>query len=150
MEGGYAQVEKSVLAGKRPIVFANGCFDLLHPGHISLLEYCSRLGYVIVGLNSDKSVGRLKGPSRPILNQDQRRYALESCRFVDEVFIFEDDTPLELIKKIKPDFIVKGAEFRDRKVVGADYAEVLLFEPTFNLSTTKILNKVMGEDPDAD
>jgi D-beta-D-heptose 7-phosphate kinase/D-beta-D-heptose 1-phosphate adenosyltransferase len=132
------------------IVFANGCFDLLHPGHLSLLEYCATIGYVVVGLNSDASVRRLKGPMRPIMNQNQRKYSLESCRFVDEVHIFEEDTPLELIKKIRPDFIVKGSEFRKDQVIGAEYTEVLLFTPTHDVSTTKILNRVTGEISHAD
>jgi D-beta-D-heptose 7-phosphate kinase/D-beta-D-heptose 1-phosphate adenosyltransferase len=135
---------------KEPVVFANGCFDLLHPGHISLLEYCATIGYVIVGLNSDASVSRLKGPTRPIMNQDQRKYSLESCRFVDEVHIFDEDTPLELIKKLRPDYIVKGSEFRKDEVIGAEYAEVLLFTPTHNVSTTKILNRVTREKSHAD
>jgi D-beta-D-heptose 7-phosphate kinase/D-beta-D-heptose 1-phosphate adenosyltransferase len=105
---------------------------------------------VIVGLNSDHSVGRLKGPSRPILNQHERRYTLESCKFVDEVFIFDEDTPLELIKRLKPDFIVKGTEYTEQDVIGAEYAKVLLFKPTFNLSTTKILEKILGKDANAD
>jgi D-beta-D-heptose 7-phosphate kinase / D-beta-D-heptose 1-phosphate adenosyltransferase len=137
---------KQARHGKNPVVvFANGCFDLLHPGHISLLEYCATIGYVIVGLNSDASVRRLKGPTRPIMNQDQRKYSLESCRFVDEVHIFDEDTPLELIKKLRPDYIVKGSEFRKDEVIGGEYAEVLLYTPTHDVSTTKILNRVTGE-----
>ena len=142
---------REVKGEKNPaVVFANGCFDLLHPGHISLLEYCATIGYVIVGLNSDASVRRLKGPTRPIMNEDQRKYSLESCRFVDEVHIFDEDTPLELIKKLRPDYIVKGSEFRKDEVIGAEYAEVLLFTPTHDVSTTKILNRVRMEKSHAD
>lgn len=142
---------REVKGEKNPVVvFANGCFDLLHPGHISLLEYCATIGYVIVGLNSDASVSRLKGPTRPIMNQDQRKYSLESCRFVDEVHIFDEDTPLQLIKKLRPDYIVKGSEFRKDEVIGAEYAEVLLFTPTHDVSTTKILNRVKREKSHAD
>ena len=127
----------------KPVVFANGCFDLLHPGHISLLEYCSTVGYVVVGLNSDASVKRLKGQSRPILNQELRAYALRACRFVDEVHVFDEDTPLDLIEKLRPDFIVKGSEFVKSEVIGSHLAEVLIFEGHFDLSTTKILNQVL-------
>jgi D-beta-D-heptose 7-phosphate kinase/D-beta-D-heptose 1-phosphate adenosyltransferase len=84
------------------------------------------------------------------MNQDQRKYSLESCRFVDEVHIFDEDTPLELIKKLRPDYIVKGSEFRKDEVIGAEYAEVLLFTPTHNVSTTKILNRVTREKSHAD
>ena len=136
-------MNNSLEAVVRPIVFANGCFDLLHPGHISLLEYCATVGRVVVGLNSDASVKRLKGPSRPILNQAERKYALMSCRFVDEVIIFEDDTPLKLIEKLRPDFIVKGSEFKKEEVIGGHISEVLLFRGVFEISTTKIVNEII-------
>jgi len=123
-------------------VFANGCFDLLHPGHLSLLEYCSTLGRVIVGLNSDDSVLRLKGSGRPIMNQEQRLMALKSCRFVDEVHIFEEDTPIELIRKIKPDLIVKGSEYIGQDVVGQEIASVAYFRATWDVSTSMIINKI--------
>lgn len=131
-------------------MFANGCFDLMHPGHISLLEYCASIGRVVVGLNSDASVKRLKGPSRPILNQTERRYALLSCRFVDEVIIFEDDTPLQLIESLKPDFIVKGSEFKKEDVIGGHISEVLLFSGVFEISTTKIVKRILDGVQNAD
>ena len=101
-------------------VFTNGCFDVLHKGHLSLLEECallasespvagfSRLGWVIVGINSDESIRRIKGDDKPINNQEDRKYALECLEFVDKVYIFEEDTPRNLIKKINPNLIVKS------------------------------------------
>ena len=74
-------------------VFTNGCFDILHPAHLRLLEFCKSLGKVVVGLNSDDSVKRLKGPTRPFFSQEDRKFMLESCKCVDEVYIFEEDTP---------------------------------------------------------
>ena len=90
------------------VVFTNGCFDILHRGHMELLRYCKSLGTVTVGINSDASVERLKGPFRPYFNQDDRKFMLESCKYVDEVLLFEEDTPYALIEKLRPDIIVKG------------------------------------------
>ena len=95
-----------------------------------------------MGLNSDSSVNRLKGSSRPIMSQIEREYALQACKYVDEVHIFEQDTPLELIEKLRPDFIVKGAEFRKEDVIGLGIAEVLLFKGPFDISTTQIIHRI--------
>ncbi len=89
------------------IVFTNGCFDILHRGHIELLKYCKTLGYVVVGLNSDISVKKNKGENRPFFSQQDRKFMLESNRYIDEVIIFDEETPYELLKKIKPDIIGK-------------------------------------------
>ncbi len=103
------------------IVFTNGCFDLIHPGHIALLEQAKQEGdFLVVGLNSDASVRRLKGPTRPIMDQRARRTVLEAIRYVDQVIIFEEDTPLRLIEEIRPDVLVKGAEYDEEEIVGAD------------------------------
>ena len=88
------------------VVFTNGCFDLIHVGHIELLKFCKQYGRLIVGLNSDNSVRTLKGPTRPKNNQEDRKTLLESIRYVDEVIIFDELTPYELIKKVKPDILV--------------------------------------------
>ena len=92
------------------IVFTNGCFDVLHRGHLDLLKYCKKLGTVVVGLNSDASVKRLKGESRPLNSEKDRKYLLDSLVFVDKVIIFNEDTPYNLIKEINPDIIVKGGD----------------------------------------
>ena len=123
-------------------VFTNGCFDIIHPGHLKLLEYCKSIGKVIVGLNSDESVRRLKGDKRPILNQDDRKYILESCKFVDEVIIFNESTPYDLITKIKPDIIVKGGDWKVEEVAGHDLAKVLIYKYIDGYSTTKIIQDI--------
>jgi len=120
-------------------VFTNGCFDILHPAHIKLLEFCSKIGYVVVGLNSDKSVKRLKGESRPYFSQQDRKFMLESCRYVGEVHIFEEDTPYNLIKSTKPDIVVKGGDYNPEEVIGSGLAEVIIFEYIDGYSTTKII-----------
>jgi len=106
------------------VVFTNGCFDLLHVGHVRYLKEAKGMGSkLIVGLNSDASVKRLKGDSRPLVNQSDRKEVLESLESVDEVHIFEEDTPLELIKKIRPDVLVKGGDYSIEDIVGG--AEVV-------------------------
>ena len=106
--------------GKR-IVFTNGCFDILHSGHVKYLEKASSLGDVLIlGLNSDCSVKKIKGPLRPIVGQKDRAAVVASLGFVDYVVVFGDATPLKLIKAIRPDIIVKGADWKPGKIVGAN------------------------------
>ena len=125
------------------IIFTNGCFDILHIGHIRLLEYSRSLGSkLIVGLNSDNSVRKLKGKSRPINNEEERKQMLLSIRWVDDVIIFEENTPLELIKKIKPDIIVKGGDYKPEDVVGNELAKVVIFNYIDGFSTTKIIKSI--------
>jgi rfaE bifunctional protein nucleotidyltransferase chain/domain len=103
------------------VVFTNGCFDVLHLGHVTLLNHCATLGdRVVVGLNSDSSVKKLKGDTRPVNNQDSRAIVLASLENVDAVIIFNEDTPLELIKFFKPDVLVKGGDYKENEIVGAD------------------------------
>jgi len=120
-------------------IFTNGCFDILHRGHYELLKYCSSLGRVVVGLNSDSSVTDLKGPTRPFFKQEDRIFALLSCRYVDEVIVFNENTPYNLIKSISPDIIVKGGDYVADCVVGSDLAEVRIFNFIDGYSTTRIL-----------
>lgn len=96
-------------------------------------------GYVIVGLNSDESVKKLKGDGRPVNNQEDRKFVLESLKFVHEVKIFEEDTPYELIKKIKPNVIVKGGDYKKENVIGNDVCKVRIFDYKEGYSTTNIL-----------
>lgn len=125
------------------IIFTNGCFDIIHVGHASLLKYAKSLGdYLIVGLNSDKSIKNLKGESRPINKQEDRKFILESMKYVDEVIIFDDKTPLQLIKQIKPDIIVKGGDYIKEQVVGSELAEVVIFNFIDGYSTTKIIKNI--------
>ena len=104
----------------KSIVFTNGVFDILHPGHIfSLSQAAKEADFLIVGLNSDDSVKRLKGQQRPVNNQDSRALLLASLLMVDAVVIFEEDTPLELINSIRPDVLVKGGDYTIENIVGA-------------------------------
>ena len=108
----------------QPLVFTNGCFDILHAGHVSLLRRARELGgCLVVGLNSDASITRLKGPTRPINNCDDRKAVLEAIRWVDRVEVFDDDTPLDLIKKLQPDMLVKGGDWPVDQIVGAEFVQ---------------------------
>ena len=128
----------------KKIVFTNGCFDILHIGHVKYLQKAKTLGDIlIVGVNSNKSVKRLKGNNRPVNDEYDRAYLLSSLEVVDYVVIFEEDTPYELIKKIKPDILVKGKDYEGKEVVGSDIAkEVKLIEFINGKSTTNIINKI--------
>lgn len=128
----------------KKIVFTNGCFDVLHKGHISYLSASKSMGDVlVVGLNSDKSVQKLKGKNRPINSQEDRAYLLSSLKCVDFVVIFDDDTPLDLIKLIKPDVLTKGADYKNKKVVGQEFAqELVLIDFVNGYSSTEIINKI--------
>ncbi len=106
------------------LVFTNGCFDILHPGHVDYLERARRMGEVlVVGLNSDNSVRRLKGALRPVNDQHSRARVLAALACVDYVMIFEEDTPLELIKAVRPDVLVKGGDWSVDRIVGRDVVE---------------------------
>lgn len=123
-------------------IFTNGCFDIVHRSHIELLRFCKARGRVIVGLNSDKSVKSLKGPSRPIFNQVDRKFLLESLSCVDEVHIFDEDTPYNLIERLMPDEIVKGGDYAVEEIAGHDLCEVVLYPYDPNNSSTKALDKL--------
>jgi D-beta-D-heptose 7-phosphate kinase/D-beta-D-heptose 1-phosphate adenosyltransferase len=124
-------------------IFTNGCFDILHKGHIDYLKKSKALGAkLIVGLNSDQSVKKLKGSSRPYNNQNDRKTVLESLEFVDEVIIFDEETPYELIKRIRPDVITNGGDYTSDRVVGNDLSEVVIIPYIEGYSTTNILEKL--------
>jgi rfaE bifunctional protein nucleotidyltransferase chain/domain len=122
------------------LVFTNGCFDILHVGHLQYLEQSRALGdKLIVGLNSDDSVRRLKGPSRPVNSQDDRKRMLEALRCVDKVVIFDEDTPYDLIVSLQPDIVTKGGDYLPQKVVGYGLAKVVVLPYVDGKSTTGIL-----------
>jgi rfaE bifunctional protein nucleotidyltransferase chain/domain len=133
--------------GKR-IVFTNGCFDILHRGHVTYLAEARRLGdLLVVGLNSDASVKRLKGPERPINNQEDRKYVLGQLKSVDFVEIFEEDTPLRLILTVRPRILVKGGDWKIDQIVGgreviADGGDVFSLNFVDGYSTTSIIDKI--------
>jgi len=122
-------------------VFTNGCFDILHRAHFELLKHCKSLGYVIVGLNSDQSVKMNKGESRPWNSVKDRKFMLESCKYVDEVVVFNEETPQKLIEKIRPDIIVKGGDYTAESVIGNEISDVHIFEYLDGYSTSSILGE---------
>ena len=127
---------------KNKTIFTNGCFDILHHGHIELFKYCKSIGdKVIVGLNSDSSIRMLKGSSRPINDLKSRLSVLSSIKYIDEVIIFEEETPYNLIKRIKPDIIVKGGDYKAEEVPGNDLCEVRIFNYIDGYSTTKSIQR---------
>lgn len=138
------RIAKRLKEQKRKIVFTNGCFDILHRGHASYLEKAKALGDVLIlGLNSDESISRLKGKNRPINNLEDRAFLLAALESVDYVIPFTEDTPYELIQNILPHTLVKGADYEGKEVVGSDIAdEVILIEFVEGKSTTKIIEKI--------
>jgi D-glycero-beta-D-manno-heptose 1-phosphate adenylyltransferase len=134
----------------KKIVFTNGCFDLLHLGHIDYLSRAADLGNkLVIGLNSDRSASELKGPNRPITDQRSRASILASLFFVNAVVLFDEPTPYELISFIKPDILVKGADYSIDKIVGADIVlknkgEVKTLNYIDGYSTTAIEKKIRG------
>lgn len=135
-------------AQNKSIVFTNGCFDILHIGHIHYLEAAKSLGDVlIIGLNTDKSVSDLKGPERPINQQDDRANVLSALRAVDVVVLFDESTPLSLISEIMPDILVKGGDYTLETIVGADIVlahqgKVEIIPFVDGKSTSSIINKI--------
>ena len=131
----------------KDIIFTNGCFDLLHKGHIELLKKAKYYGQIlIVGLNSDSSVKILKGDKRPIENQEIRAKNLLKLGIVNAVCIFEEKTPIELIKSVRPNFLIKGSDYKKNKVVGSDIiknwdGEVIIMPLIKGYSTTSIIEK---------
>ncbi len=149
----FSEIEKKVaqLRSKFPgttIAFTNGCFDILHKGHVAYLEKAAQAAdFLIVGLNSDESVRRLKGEDRPFMTQDDRAFILSRLEMVDIVCIFEQDTPLELIRKVKPDVLVKGDDYQLSEIVGRDFVEenggkVFTVPLIKGRSTTNIIKRI--------
>ena len=128
----------------KTVVFTNGCFDLMHIGHVKYLEEASKGNRVlIVGLNSDTSINRIKGPSRPIIRQKSRAAVLAALESVDFVVIFNEATPYKIIAAIKPDILVKGADWKGRSVVGEDLVKKVEFVKYIQgFSTTNIIKKI--------
>ncbi|HEY4580287.1 MAG TPA: D-glycero-beta-D-manno-heptose 1-phosphate adenylyltransferase [Candidatus Acidoferrales bacterium] len=134
--------------GPRRVVFTNGCFDLLHPGHIQTLEKARSLGdLLVVGVNSDRSVRAIKGPSRPLVPESERAEILAALEAVDFVVLFDEDTPRELIARLRPDVLVKGADWGAEEIVGREQVEAgggrvvsLPLEPGY--STSALLENI--------
>jgi rfaE bifunctional protein nucleotidyltransferase chain/domain len=134
---------------RRVIVFTNGCFDIIHPGHVTYLEKAKKLGDILVlGVNSDVSVKKIKGNNRPILNESERTIILSRLEMVDFVCLFNDDTPYRLIAAIKPDVLVKGGDWAVNNIVGKDIVEkhggkVVNIPYIEGSSTTNIIERII-------
>jgi len=156
----FATLEARRAAGDR-VVFTNGCFDLLHPGHVASLRAARALGdLLVVGLNGDGSVRLLKGPGRPVLPAAARAELLRELRCVDHVVVFDGSTPIDVIRGLRPDVYVKGADWRDRPLAEAELVreqggEIAFIDLVSDYSTTAIVESIRavplsdGETPDA-
>ena len=143
-----AQTARNWQAEGKKIVFTNGCFDIVHLGHIDYLEKSRALGdKLVLGLNTDASVSRLKGPSRPVVNEYARARLMAALSFVDTVILFDEPTPLELIQTICPDILVKGDDYTVQNIVGADFVierggAVITVPLVKGYSTTSLIEKI--------
>jgi D-beta-D-heptose 7-phosphate kinase/D-beta-D-heptose 1-phosphate adenosyltransferase len=144
-----AQAWRTQVDGR--VVFTNGVFDLLHPGHVDVLLGARQTGdHLVVAINSDESVRRLKGPTRPVRGEAERAYVVAAFEMVDCVVLFEQDTPLELIEVLRPDVLVKGGDYREETIVGATQVrgwggDVRVIPLTPGHSTTNIIQKLRGD-----
>lgn len=135
---------------RKSVVFTNGCFDILHSGHVRYLAEASDLGdHLVIGLNTDASVKKIKGPSRPYLDENTRALILAALGFVTAVVLFDEETPYELIKKIQPNYLVKGGDYKPEEIVGYDIVKakgghVITIPLTEGFSSTNIINKIKG------
>jgi D-glycero-beta-D-manno-heptose 1-phosphate adenylyltransferase len=136
---------------KKKVVFTNGCFDIIHRGHVDYLEKASQLGDILfIGVNSDESVARLKGKNRPYQDEQSRAIILASFGFVDYVYIFHEDTPYNLIKRVQPDVLVKGSDYKAEDIVGYDIVkakngEVITVDLVQGFSSSGIIKRISGE-----
>lgn len=143
------EIRNKLKKQKRKVVFTNGCFDLIHSGHIDYLTKAKKLGDVlIVGINSDSSVRRIKGEKRPIVPENERCIILSNLKPVDFVTLFDEDTPGELIEELKPDVLVKGSDWKINEIVGRDVVEksggsVKTIDFVSGQSTSKIINSIL-------
>ena len=127
----------------KDIVFTNGVFDILHKGHIDLFKFCNKIGKkVILGINTDKSVKLNKGNKRPINKLSKRIREIKKIKLISKIIIFSNKTPLKIIKKIKPDVIIKGEDYKFNEVSGSKIFNTILFKKKNNLSTTKLIRKI--------
>ncbi len=146
LEALLKELEKTRLTGKK-VVFTNGCFDILHKGHVTYLKKAAELGDILVlGLNSDDSIHRIKGPERPINNETDRAEVLAALESISYITIFDEDTPYELIKAVSPDILVKGADYKIEEVVGREFAKkTVLIDFVHGYSTTSVIKAMQGD-----
>lgn len=146
-----ADYYKSLKSRKFKIAVLNGVFAIVHSGHISLIRFARKLvgveGDVTVLINSDESVKRIKGDNKVIVDQESRRLVLCNIKDVDNVHIFEEDSPVEILKQIRPDFLVKGKDYNGKLILGAEYADAICLGPyDESISTTKIFDKIVEKN----
>ncbi|MCS7053771.1 MAG: D-glycero-beta-D-manno-heptose 1-phosphate adenylyltransferase [Ignavibacterium sp.] len=143
------KIRKKLKEESKIVVFTNGCFDLIHSGHVDYLTKAKKLGDVLfVGLNTDNSIKRIKGEKRPILNQDERAFILSNIKAVDYVCLFDEDTPEKIISELIPDVLVKGSDWTIDKIVGREIVEanggkVITIDFVNNQSTSNIINIIL-------
>ena len=144
----FKAIREKIKEENKTLVFTNGCFDIIHKGHVSYLNQARSLGdHLIVGVNSDRSVRSLKGEGRPVNNENDRAFVLDNLKSVDFVIIFDEETPYELVKGIIPEFLVKGGDWKEEDIVGwdivkANNGKVMSLQFLDNYSTTGILEKI--------
>ncbi|MGQ1787922.1 D-glycero-beta-D-manno-heptose 1-phosphate adenylyltransferase [Saccharicrinis sp. GN24d3] len=149
--GKAAEIVRQWQLDSEKVVFTNGCFDIVHRGHVEYLAKAAEKGNrLLLGLNTDSSVSRIKGPARPIVDQESRAIVLAAFEFIDLIVFFDEDTPYELIKTVQPDVLVKGADYKVEDIVGYDIVsgrggsvETITFVDGF--STTDIIDKIAQE-----
>jgi len=145
----FLQKTDALVKARRRLVFTNGCFDILHAGHVHYLQAAKAQGDIlVVGLNSDRSVKAIKGDKRPIVGQTHRAAVLACVGFVDFVVLFDEPEPLELIKAVRPDVLVKGADWPEERIVGAEFVKagggrVVRVPLLPGISTSNIINKII-------
>ena len=143
------KIRRQLKLKNKKVVFTNGCFDILHAGHIDYLSKAKKLGDVlIVGLNSDLSIKKIKGKNRPIINENERAYILSNLKSVDYIILFDEETPINLIVKLVPDVLVKGEDWKIKDIVGGDFVQknggkVSTVKFISNQSSSKIIKRVL-------
>jgi len=144
----FQKIRQDIKEKNLKLVFTNGCFDILHRGHIVYLNKAKSLGdLLIVGLNSDNSVKKLKGSNRPYNNENDRAFVLDNLKAVDYIILFSEDTPYNLIKDVKPDYLVKGGDWKEEEIVGSEIVKeyggkVISLKYIDDYSTTSFINKI--------
>jgi rfaE bifunctional protein nucleotidyltransferase chain/domain len=144
----FKHVREKLSDNSESVVFTNGCFDILHRGHVEYLNQAKTLGkYLVIGLNSDSSVKKLKGEDRPVNNETDRAFVLSNLKCVDAVIIFDEDTPYDLINTVRPDFLVKGGDWKEEQIVGSDIVKsyggkVISLKFVDSYSTSNIIDRI--------
>jgi len=141
---GLKKIVSRLQKQNKKVVFTNGCFDIIHPGHIKTLTLARKKGDIlIVGLNSDASIKRIKGPDRPIFDQNARASVLAALETVDYLTIFSEDTPYNTIKTLKPDYLVKGGDWKDNQIIGKEFVKKVFRVDLYpGYSTTGAIKKI--------